>query len=95
MTFSRIHELCSTRFVLIGTLFVLASVLLIATFRSSTSTLPGIHTVASPGHFFGLDTSRGQFGAVTVFGVASVYHQVLELTRVLQAEGVRANAITN
>ncbi len=41
-----------------------------------------------------LSTSPEQFNAVIVFGVASVYHQVLELTRVLQDKGINAKEVT-
>ena len=87
-------DLCKTRFVLISTGLILATVLAIAIFNTNTSTLRVTQTVACSARGISLN-HRQQFEDITIFGVASVYHQVLELARVLKNEGIKVTKVTS
>jgi len=88
-------ELCGSRFVLIATTSTLVTILVIATFHINRSVLQANRAFDCPAKSVSLSAYPEQFNAVIVFGVASVYHQVLELTRVLQHEGIKATEVTS
>lgn len=92
MTTLRLDEIC--RNFLIAIVIAFAFVIFIVTLTSHAPDAQLNNSAACSAQGALLDP-RQKFDGVIVFGVASVFHQVLELTRVLQDEGIQAKEITS